>query len=263
MSYCIDLVFTKIGDNCDKSGSRKVELNFKNVSEDVTNSIMNSEIFTDNTVIVNQEQNIAINGSCCSNLDISQVGVVKVIDVTKVNVEMAVEIGNKIKNQIKKQLSDNQSKLNSFLGNKNGEKLTTLIDNSVSKITKKDSFKNSVIKSLTSSITNQTQNININCSEELPMPNSKGGNCVLSQSFLIESSVNNMIEVVMKDLIVDQELNEFINEIDNSYKIELPTLRKKYWYEENIDNIKLFLLFFITPLIIRLLYNIIKPSKSK
>jgi len=258
MSYCINLGFTKIGDNCDNPGSRKVEINYTTVSENVTNSIMESDIFTENTTVINQEQNVKIDGNCCNTIDISQSGVVKVIDTTKINIEMSFNVGNSIKNEVGKQLKNNQSKINSFLGNKRGEELTTLLNNSISKIIKTDTFKSSVVKSLNSTITNQNQNVNIICSEEIPMPNSKGGVCKISQSFLIESSVNNTIETIMSDLISDPDINEFINKIDTETKIKLPEIRTKYWYEENYEYLKLILIIFIVPLLIRLIYNVLK-----
>jgi len=257
MSYCINLGFTKIGDNCDNPGSRKVELNYTTVSENVTNSIMESDIFTENTTVINQEQNVKIDGNCCNDIDISQSGVVKVIDTTKINTEMSFNVGNSIKKEINKQLKNNQNKINSFLGNKRGEELTTLLDSSISKIIKTDTFKSSVVKSINSTITNQNQNVNIICSEEIPMPGTKGGVCKISQSFLIESSVNNVIETIMSDLITDPDIVEFINKADAETKIVLPEIREKYWYEENYEYIKLAAIIFIIPLLIRLLYNVI------
>jgi hypothetical protein len=259
---CIDLYISSLGQNCDNASNSTSIFNFENISSDIVNSVMSSNIFIENNFISIQNQNVNIDGSCCGQLDITQSGEIKVIDIAKIDIEFSTNIAKQINGKIKEQLTNNKKLINNVLGPNQGGKLFNLITNKLEKITESNSIKQSIIQLFSTTITSQNQNVNIICSQKIPMP-TKSGKCVISQSFLLESVINNVIEIIMKDIISDSEINKFLLGLSNKF-VKDPSLefKEQLWYYKYIDYIKLIIFIFVIPVIIRLLYNLTKKRKK-
>jgi hypothetical protein len=258
---CIDLYVSSLGQNCNNQSNTTSIFNFENISKEVSNSVMNSNIFIENNVILSQNQNVSVDGSCCSKLEISEEAEIKVIDTSKIDINFSTTIAKDINTKLKDQLSNNKNLINNVLGNNNGGKLFNLITNKLDQVTETNSIKESIIRLFNTTISSQNLNVSIICSEKIPMPTKKG-TCVITQTFLLESIVNNVIEEIMQDIISDSEINSFLLSLSDNYKKDNSLeFKEQSWYYKNIEYIKLIIIIFIVPLIIRLLYNLTKSKK--
>ena len=258
---CINLGFTKIG--CSKNESSSVSIDTEKVSKNIANSIMNS-ISDEKTVVVsNQTQNISIKGSCCSPIIIDQTAQIKVINTSKMDVQMINDIAIKFRDGLNKELDTKSNELIRLLGQQDGGQLTAAIKNSVTKISETNNFKSSIQKKISETFANQGQNINIDCGEELlpPKPPTESGlpntGCYISQSFLYELLANNIMETMMSDIIKVEKVDEIISKI--SKKNITPKLQKtgkferepSSWFMDNFQTIIIVLMIFFIPLLIK------------
>jgi len=209
MSTCVDLSFVKFG-TC-KNPESTLSVNVNSISKNVSDTIMNSVTSTNTDVIVVQNQNVNIIGSCCSPLKVSQEANLKVLESNSINVSMVTNILNQMRDGYSKDLDKVQPALDKITGENLGKNITTSIKQSMTKLMQDESVQNSLREKLVSVIASQNQNVQVNCSEYIPIPSNKDGSCTITQEFLLQLEINNVFEDIFSKVIVDPNVVDAIN----------------------------------------------------
>jgi hypothetical protein len=264
---CVDLSFIRFGD-CPESYT-KTTFNINNLSKQVVNSVMSSVSTTETVVISSQEQNVIIRGSCCSQLKIDQTADIKVLDKTKVDATFKVQIGSQIKNLLTDEMNKKLPELAVLAGEENAGNLINTINTSISNVTETTSFQESIDTVLNKIVTVQLQNVNIECSDYIPMPPPTDttlpkSTCLINQTFLAQIEINTLFEKVFSLISGDPNVIDAVNKIreqifneDMTEKIEN---RPKTWFQKEINTLIMIFLVFFIPIIISIIAKIIKKK---
>jgi hypothetical protein len=248
--------FINLGDDCgvDKTPSKKINVKVESSSSTNLNNSLKSIQSSQTNAVLNQIQNVAIRGSCCVPLQISQKLKAIVIDNNKMSVNFKTAMASQLTNDINKVMDGVEKSVNDILKGPGGTNLKAAVNVSLNKMNSQNKIANIISEKVSNTIANQGQNINIECGEEIPTPKPPAGSglpdtgCYISQSFLYEQLANNIMETMMSDIIKDEKVDEIISKI--SQKNITPQLQKtgKFertpmsWFESNIETIGLILL---------------------
>jgi hypothetical protein len=263
---CIKIGVMQMG-GCSDNPSLNVKIDIDKVSRQVATSIQDSLNEENTTVVLSQNQNISIIGSCCNPIKISQEASMQVINTSKIDIKMV----NNISDYFKKEMLEESEKaipaLNNILGQELGGKLSVNLKTAIEKVSESSNFKKNIQKKINETFANQGQNIIVNCGENIPPPPppSETGlpptGCYITQSFLLEQVSNNIMETMMSDIIDDPEMQDVLQEITKK-NIGLDIIKrsgfdkKKFsWFETNKTIIFVVILVLLIPLIVKILFT--------
>jgi hypothetical protein len=205
MSNCL-LSLGVLNVGCKKSSSPTVSLNVNRMTESVINNVMKSVSTSGTKITLNQGQSVAIRGTCCDKIDISQVLTLNAVNVTKMSTEFQTSVANDIATSMNKELDNSINNLSSIVGSQRAQNLVARVKSEVKKITNSSKFKQSIKQSFSNVFGSQGQNVSISCSAT-PLPDKlleTGENnqrvCKISQELLMTVCVQDMFETIFKEL---------------------------------------------------------------
>ena len=264
---CVDLSFVSFGD-CPEPYTKST-FNINNLSKQVVDSVMSSVSTSETVIISSQEQNVIIRGSCCSQLKIDQKADIKVLDKTKVDATFTAKIGSQIKNLLTDEMNKKLPELSIFVGDENAGNLITTINTAIENTTQTTSFQESIDTVLNKVISTQLQNINIDCSDYVPMPPPTDESlpkttCLINQTFLAQIEINTLFEKVFSTIAGDPRVVDAVNKIRekifNEDMTEKIDNRPKTWFQKEISTLTMIFLVFFIPIIISIIAKIIKKK---
>jgi hypothetical protein len=242
MNTCVDLSFIKFGECKTPESTLSVDVN--KISKTISDSIMSSITTSETNVVVVQNQNVNVIGSCCSPIKIKQDAALKVIESTSINVSMVSNILNQMKNQYNNEIDKVQPQLNKITGDNIGKNITTSIKESMSKTIQDESIQNSLKEKLLNIIASQTQNVQINCSDYIPVPSSRDGSCTITQDFLLQLEINNVFEDIFSQVMVDPSVIDAINQYTEKSLIVVQEVKEgefvPFWKGRERDIVMMF-----------------------
>ena len=245
----------------------KIQLDFNKISESVTSSVQQSNSESKSSVVLNQKQNVSIEGDCCDDLNIVQGLKVDTVDVTKMSDNFSSNIGSSIVNSLSNELEQNSKQITDLLGSTVGPNLSSSIKQTVSDYVKQESFKNAVKKSMKETFGDQGQNVRIQCGQRISAPGTGTGQrkvCNINQDFLFKQATNNILETVFKDISTNEQLNEVVNEAKQKSESEgkgLTDLVKSIFSGYAMIILGVVLIIFL-PLIIFVIYKATKGRNA-
>jgi hypothetical protein len=255
MSFCIDLKFKKIGSGCEKINKSTVKIDTSIMSKNISETVMNSISEEETNVVTVQSQNVTIKGNCCNDLNIDQSLKLKMINTSSINVKMINTISNGIKTQYIEQLNKNADKIGGLIGREKAGQLITTIKNEIVNETSSTSLQSNIVKKLNQTFGSQGQNINIECAKytDTPIEDENNSVCVITQEFLLEQTINNIIDIVIANLAVNEEINKVVNSIQSNVKEEEFPFIYPNWIKNNKLYLLLLCLIIFIPIIIRII----------
>lgn len=225
MSVCLNLGFTKMG-NCTE-GQSKISIDTDSLSVNVSEFIMSAVLESTTDTAILQDQNITIRGKCCSNsLTIEQGAKLKIIDKTKFTVNFAQDILKKMAEEYNKKLEASSPYIDQIFGNQHGQPIKTAIKTSIINSSQTTMSQSALTQTLNTVIGNQYQTIIIKCNEYLP----DNTTCVINQNFLLKQVITNTYEVIFKQVLVDPEVvNAINNGLANRFRQSILVYTEPWW----------------------------------
>jgi len=208
------------GSNCTPSSS--IAIDTKTISSSVMNNIQKDIASATSVASGSQLQNVAINGCGAVPIDIKQKMVFKVVNTSKLGSNFETNLANSMKNAITNDVDQKSKQINDLFGGVTGPEVSMAIKTAAQSITESNSFKESIKSSMNKAFGAQGQNISITCSQ-LPSDSAdkfKSGSINISQDFLMEQTVNNILETVFKDMQKNESILTAVNKTAQSSETE-------------------------------------------
>ena len=206
MSVCIDLSFIKFG-NC-KSPESTMSVDVSSISKQVSQTLMETVNTTESNTISIQNQDISIDGSCCTSLSIVQDAQLKIIDKTSINQTMIVSMLQDMYQKYSEDLNRVQPGINTLMGNNIGQQITSSIKLSFVKAIENESIQSSFKSKLIKTIGNQSQSIQIKCNSYIPTDFQ--GKCNITQEMIIQMEIINMFEEIFLFIRSDPQVHKAV-----------------------------------------------------
>ncbi len=193
--------------------STEVSVDITAVTQQISNSIQTQTQTIKSNVVLNQNQNVAITGSCCDDIIISQQMTIDTVDITKMGATQLNNISTTISNALNNAIDSAQDNKTGFFGSPLGNDMKSKLKQTISNITQSDSFKQTIMEKLSNTFGNQGQNIKIDCGVYSPPPavSDVPGQrkvCNISQDFLYKNVSNNILDSLFSEINTSTVGNE-------------------------------------------------------
>jgi hypothetical protein len=263
---CVKLGVMQIG-GCSENPSLNVKIDVDKVSRQVASSIQNSLNEENTNVVLTQNQNVSVKGSCCNPLKISQEASMTVINTSKMDIKMVTDIADTFKKDMITEAEGALPALKNLLGQEIGTRLSVNLKTAITNVTESSNFKKNIQKKMNETFASQGQNIVIDCGENMrtPPPPVEVGipdtGCYISQKFLLEQVSNNIMETLMSDILDDPAMQEVLTDISKK-NIEVDIIRRSgfekqefSWWNNNKKIMIIVFLFFLIPLVVKIFFG--------
>jgi len=212
--------FINLGDDCgvDKTPSKKINVKVESSSSTNLNNSLKSIQSSQTNAVLNQIQNVAIRGSCCVPLQISQKLKAIVIDNNKMSVNFKTAMASQLTNDINKVMDGVEKSVNDILKGPGGTNLKAAVNVSLNKMNSQNKIANIISEKVSNTIANQGQNIYIDCGTgDIPLPtppsNMADSGCFITQEFVFNQLTNNIMEAVFTSISNDEGVMNVLKDI--------------------------------------------------
>ena len=212
--------FINLGDDCgvDKTPSKKINVKVESTSSTNLNNSLKSIQSTQTNAVLNQIQNVAIRGSCCVPLQISQKLKAIVIDNSKMSVNFKSAMASGLTNDINKVMDGVEKSVNDILKSPGGTNLKAAVNVALNKMNSQNKIANIISEKISNTIANQGQNIYIDCGTgDIPLPpspeNMGDTGCFITQEFVFNQLTNNIMEAVFTSISNDDNVMNVLKDI--------------------------------------------------